>query len=290
MQLEDVLGEWRNWPLRTSPVVVKEFSAGLNHRTYLLKAQLSDGGQQLCVLKIFTANGLHEVAAQRLAAESGVAPNIIFVEQNERYVLMEALSVECLADHSVAESLPSSSIDALANALRALHQIDCQPQSQQDFNILAFCELYLRTAGEKAQRAHWQLKPLIEEFVSDATPPCFCHNDLVRENCFIGGDQAWFIDWEYADRHNPWFDLAAIVSYSSLSEQQSKAFITAYNPAFAERLDESILSVAQVALLWGDILWHLAKFGEAYWPMLEHKWQMVKCLAAEQGVTDALIA
>lgn len=282
MRLESVLDEWSEWPLQERPVLLKEFSQGLNHRTYLLKAD-----QQHWVLKIFSADGQQEVTAQTQAAQMGIAPNIVHVAASYRYVLMQWLPADCLADFPPSTKLTPETLTALATALHRLHQSKQRASTETTetpFNILSFCEEYLTTAGEKAQRYHPSIRPLLESFLQDTTPHCFCHNDLVRENCFIAKDKAWFIDWEYADWHNPWFDLAAIVSYSELSEQQARAFIKAYHPEFFARFDESILPIAQVALLWGDILWHLAKFGEGYWHKLERKWQQLTSLASALGV------
>jgi thiamine kinase-like enzyme len=121
-------------------------------------------------------------------------------------------------------------------------------------------------------------------FEHDNTAWCVCHNDLVAANCFVIEQQAQFIDWEYARRHNPWFDLAAIVVYLRLDDRQANWFLQHYRGDWSACKDEPIYHAAQCALLWGDILWHLARFGESFWPELRQKLQCITASAAALGI------
>jgi thiamine kinase-like enzyme len=109
----------------------------------------------------------------------------------------------------------------------------------------------------------------------------------VKANCFINGETAQFIDWEYADLHNPWFDLAAIIYYFALNDDQSRTLIAAYNNDWEIKVSEPIFYAAQIALLWCDMLWHLDKFGRDYWSKLGKKRSRIYRLALHLDVNFA---
>ena len=121
-------------------------------------------------------------------------------------------------------------------------------------------------------------------FLNDETQWCLCHNDLVQDNCFIVKQRSLFIDWEYSQRNNPWFDLAAIIYYFQLDIRQSMFFLNAYRPTWESKVTKSIYYTSQCALLWADILWHLARSNGEAWPHLENKMDDLKSLAKRLNI------
>ena len=271
--LEEVLQHWPDWGLSEKPQVQTSFTAGLNHATTSILS-----ADETLVVKLFTTPNTVAVQAQQWAAEHDLAPRIRYCDPDYRYCLMDAMNSTTLSPKQIEHS----ELISLAQALSRLHDADV-PESE-DFDLLSFCNEYLTSAGDRAANIHQSLLPALQLFVDDTTPWCFCHNDLVAANCFVVDDQAQFIDWEYAMRHNPWFDLAAIIFYLRLSDEQALLFLKHYRDDWAARLNSDIFHTAHCALLWGDMLWHLAKFGESYWPELEMKMQQVSASASALGI------
>ncbi|MEM8501083.1 MAG: aminoglycoside phosphotransferase family protein [Pseudomonadota bacterium] len=273
-ELESALREWQKWPIVSEPGVIKQFDAGLNHKTALLKT-----ANRFLVLKSFAAVADKALAAQRWAAEIGISPSIIFESVEANYCLMEYVGVRSLAECTINDR----DLQALALSLQAMHCTPADSIAKQtgEFDIFYWCNQYLPAAGSRAMLIHQALRAILNAYAADSTARCFCHNDLVAENCFIKDGRALFIDWEFAQWHNPWFDLASIVYYLHLDAEQSSLFLRAYQPGWEEKMLNTVFFSSQIALLWGDMLWHLAKYSESFWSELAAKMSDLRYLARQ---------
>ncbi|GHA18258.1 hypothetical protein GCM10008090_29800 [Arenicella chitinivorans] len=251
MQPSNLLANWRRWGLTAQPKIVEQFTAGQNHQTVLLQS-----ADEFWVLKQFSHSFDLAISAQRWAAAQGLAPKIHFADDD-------------VALMAYQESVPFAGhhIKLLAQALHKLHSAP-EPTTFARFDLIEFCQQYLANLegalAEQATSIHRGLANALHSFAQDATPWCVCHNDLVISNCLFEAKRVWFIDWEYTMLHNPWFDLAAIVLYFELDSQQSQHFLAHYAPGWEAKQQTPIFLAAQIALLWGDLLWHLSKYGTPY--------------------------
>lgn len=254
--LAKALENWQSWGL-AEPHLIKQFNNGLNHHAGLIQSD-----NKLYVLKVFEHSAQQAIQAQQWAAQLDIAPAIHFFDDST--LIMDYV-----------ESTDTNNDDkhlTLANTLSRLHSASVQ--QTEPFDLLNFCQLYLASADNELQKKHDRLLPILNTFINDATPWCFCHNDLVVDNCLFYSrsyQTATLIDWEYAQYHNPWFDLAAIVYYFKLSEQQAADFLEHYQAGWSTHQNKPIFYASQISLLWGDVLWHAAKFGSAYKPQLQKK-------------------
>ncbi len=274
LSLESALLEWKSWridqkPINSKPSVIKQFTDGLNHDVALIRCD----GEEL-VLKVFESPNPTAIKAQVWAAHLNCAPRMLFCADDFSYCVMAKASGESI----MPDTIERSQLSSIAKSLFSIHNAP-RPEFTQDddvFNIIEFCDEYLLSANNlssdnKATELHKQVKPFLQTFISDPTHQCFCHNDLVVANCFFDQGHATFIDWEYAQVHNPWFDLAAIIYYNQLDQKQAMFFLDQYQTNWSDKVGTLIFYTSQLALLWGDMLWHLAKFGEDYWQNLEQK-------------------
>lgn len=257
--LNTALEKWQSWGLIKQPQLTKTFTNGKSHHTGLVEID-----HQKWVLKVFNHSFEQAINAQQFAAELGIAPELVF--HDDHVALMEYI-----------EGGPPSATK-IAQALHKLHHKTNQAQSS--LNLLEACDTYLHRAPEEILIQHQKLLPILNEFVLDKTPHCFCHNDLVVENCLSQQNTAIIIDWEYAAQHNPWFDLAAVVLYQHLSLAQAKDFLQHYNN-WQHKTDERIYLVSQVALLWGDLLWHIANFGKEYAETHQRRFHQLESLVQQ---------
>ena len=284
--LESIIGDWPKWPIDSAPELENIYTAGLNHSAGLLKTT-----HEQWVLKVFSTDGELSIKAQQWAARCGVAPDVIYHPSDFRYCLMEFAGNETLADVlNTRVNISDAQLNSLGIGLSAFHAQDVNELGFQAsrFDIHYWCNLYSQNAGDKAQALHTQMLNVLDHFAADVTPWCFCHNDLVAANCFAFEKNAAFIDWEYAQLHNPWFDLAGLIYYLKLSTEQAKQLLNAYQALLGSRYSETIFFSSQCALLWGDMLWHLSRFGEDYWPQLEPKHKDLLSLTQQFGITLTL--
>jgi len=272
--LDKHLGEWRNWGLSQKPRLRKTFTDGQNHFTGLIQS-----GEHDYILKVFNHSFDQAVTAQRWASSIGIAPAVSFAKDN-----LAVFEYEADVLHQ-RDDVQQVNIEKIAAALTTLHQ---QPHKNVEclgyFDLLKFCDEYLATTDIQTHNWHQALMPALEIFINDPTPWCFCHNDLVKENCVIQAERALFIDWEFAQRHNPWFDLAAIVVYFRLSDAQSTALLKCYYQNWQDKIQQPIFYAAQIAVLWGDLLWNLSRSGMDYRHHNEYRFKELITLALKLNI------
>lgn len=291
--IHTLLAQWQQWPLDKEPTLKRVFTAGLNHTTALIGSTRGD----LVIKRFDNAGNRNEVQAQRWAAQRNLAPAILFHSEEYAYCVMECAGSDSLSlcvegTASSKNGVQDTQLKRLATALNTLHSVDTKQDMAAaelaatvgNFNILEWCEVYLPDAGKDALLLHQKLQPILESYKDNGTAQCICHNDLVAANCFASNDRAMFIDWEFAQIHNPWFDLAALIYYLNLEPQQSERLLHYYNPQWQKPVQSEIYYSSQIALLWGDMLWHLARFGETYWRTLKRKHNDLHTLCAQLGV------
>lgn len=274
--IDQALAEWQNWGFPNAdqpPTVLKQFETGENHHNYLISL-----GSQKLVIKIFNHFSEAAVPVQQWASKLALAPIVYFYDN--RYMVMEWFQSQF-----DPTNLTTGDLIRLANSLRALHSADYQPVAFVDkFDIIKFSNQYLNNAGDQAMQIHRKLEPALDNFLQDPTPWCMCHNDLNPANCFVDKQYARFIDWEYAQLHNPWFDLAAVIGYFKLSSLQAAVFLKHYDDDWQHHLESDIFYSSQIALIWCDMLWYLDKYGEDYWPELKTKKEHVFSCARYLGI------
>jgi thiamine kinase-like enzyme len=292
MLLEETLNAWPVWPVTERPRVIKTFADGLNHQAFLLAAD-----SRSLVLKLFREPNITAIAAQQWAAKLKLAPKILYTSNKDDYVLMEYIAHPTIS----APNLNSGDLSDIAGGLWALHSANYEEIAKTigKFDLLKFCHRYLAQLDDNIRRpaahdkfsyinvlsTHQALEPALNFLINEDSTLSLCHNDLVADNCFITETGVSFIDWEYAQIHNPWFDLAAIIAYLQLSDSDAALFLEAYQVGFGVKTNTAIFYTSQIALLWVDILWHLANIDIGFTPQLNKKIATLGKLAANVHIT-----
>lgn len=241
-------------PISIQPELIKTFDVGLNHQTHLISS-----GKQQTVLKLFTQPNSSAIFAQKLAANHQLAPMMLYVNQVDDVVLMDYIDTK-----TVSQPIHIEDLTSLASALNQLHSLptNLYKSDFSNFDLLKYYDAYLANIDNDyaaIRSTHQELTPIIKIFLEDKTEWCLCHNDLVRENCFITESGAKFIDWEYAQINHPWFDLATLIYSLKLDLQQVTRFIQAYNRQWLASINTPVYYSAMISMLWCDILWYLAR-------------------------------
>jgi len=200
---------------------------GLTNETWLLQK-----GDRKAVLKIDEQlrhvpynSRLDEAAVQSVAAEAGLASNVLFVD--DRILLTEYVEGSPWNPDDLNRD---ERIDQLATALRRLHTL---PSTGRTFDALAAAIQYEMTVEYPDK----QPVSICMDVIKNTQQPnvlCFSHNDLVAGN-IISTPALKFIDWEFACDNNPMFDLATVVEHHELSEGQAQSLLEKYFGGSAER-------------------------------------------------------
>jgi len=252
--LEATLNNWQVMSLAEKPTVIEKFTAGLNHQTYLISS-----ANKKYVLKLFSQRASRAILAQKITSKKNLSPEILYTNKNEDVMLMDYISTE--------SSYDNTNITSLAQTIKEVHALSYRNIDTDfgKFDLLAFITQYRNEIGQTdipVNNLHHQLLPIVDLYLNDPTPWCFCHNDLVVENCLLSQNEnpnTIIIDWEYAQINNPWFDIASVVHHFKLNEQQSAHLIQNYQPELAKQINSAIYFSAQCVVLWLDLLWYMAK-------------------------------
>ncbi len=245
---------WQEMPVDEQPKLLKTFTDGLNHQTHLIESK-----NKRFVLKLFSSPSPNAITAHNFASQYNLAPEILYVNEQQSVALLEYIETD-----SAIQPVDSQELISLGTALKKLHALPNKSVETQigKFDLLSFYQKYLANIGPDnalIQSKDKEIKPIVDLFLSDTTDWCICHNDLVKENCFITGVGTQFIDWEYAQINNPWFDLVTVIYSLKLDNQQVKTLIEAYDADLLPWLDNAFFYSALVSMLWCDILWNIAR-------------------------------
>ncbi|MCF2908403.1 phosphotransferase [Pseudoalteromonas sp. DL2-H2.2] len=212
---------------------------GLSNKNYYLEQ-----AQQGYLLKHYSSTlPVQALQAQSQLAKLGVAQPVVGFDTKTRLALFEFVTE---SDEAIALG------DQLLAQLHTLHGFD-QPQIGQLDLSGALLE-----AGRVLDCAP-QLTLLAQQLAQFEADICFCHNDLVKDNMLVTLQGPVFIDFEYAQYNDRYFDLAALCVSFSLSASEAEHMLKRYYrqaklpcPAFA--LNK--LSCYVQVYLWLCIAWY----------------------------------
>lgn len=156
----------------------------------------------------------------RLAAESGVAPAILHVDDTARAIVSERIAAPiamALGDPTQRDAAISSVI----GQLRALHRLD--PTQLEERDPLAYVRRQYTAQRLRPGFPVWarqldETLDAIESLLVRDPRRVVSHNDMNPRNIMWDGKRAWLIDWEVAGLTHPFFDLAVLAMFIQLPE------------------------------------------------------------------------
>ncbi len=233
-----------NWAGRATSIVT--LPGGITNRNYLVT--LEDGlrfvvrlnGKNTELLGIDRAN---ELAANRAAAELGLAPPVLHFFEPEQYLVTKFLNAEPVVDLEVDDVLEQVGA-LLASAHRA-------PKLKTSFACFTIGSRYARLAIQRDvtlpsqfEHANEIVTQIEKAFSVSPDPMVPAHNDLLNANFLRGSDRRiWLIDWEYAGMNNRWFDLGNLVVNNNISLNGQQRLVHAYTGSITN------VDLARVALM-----------------------------------------
>jgi thiamine kinase-like enzyme len=231
---------------------------GLTNRVY----ELGD-----CVMRIAGAgtaeyiNRDHEAMAARVAAESGVSPEVLFVDAATG--VMVTRLVRAAVTMSPEKFLTRENAPARAAvALRQLHNSGGMFPFR--FELFAMIDEYLAILATKDVALPHGYHDVVAEAQNIrkilaghpvALAPCHC--DPLCENFLDTGKRMWIVDWEYSGMNDPMWDLGDLSVEAGFNAAQDAELLQAYFAGTASPQDHGrmVIYKAMCDLLW--TLWGL---------------------------------
>ena len=160
------------------------------------------------------ADHVREAQLHAAAATAGLAPALVYVDADHRFLVMEYVSGALwIPDHFAQPER----LAHLGTTLRALHAVKSPQVAPYDL-WLKLRHLYHRLSeGIPAERGWFEqlmdrAMLALETSGTRQRPAVLIHNDLFHAN-IIGEERIYLLDWEYAAVADPLFDLACLFAH-----------------------------------------------------------------------------
>ncbi len=199
----------------------------------------------------------NELLSHQLAAAAGLAPRLVDAAEDGAWLLMEFVPAETWTEPRL---FAAAGIDALGAQLQRLQALRL-PEELPPIDALAIARGYLRMiAARDAALAGGLVQELrgveadsreLESMVDRAT---LNHGDLQAANML--GPEPVLVDWEYAQRCHPTYDVACLLAYYPTLQAQQARLLAACGLDSAG--DRRILALQQRLFSRLNRLWQLA--------------------------------
>jgi aminoglycoside phosphotransferase (APT) family kinase protein len=192
----------------------------------------------------------NEARCARSAARAGIAPEVVYAREGvlvTRFVEGKTLRM--------GERPGPDTLAALGRLLARVHRLPVPP-GLGEAGLVAACRAYLELPA--IRRLERQDRERIERIVEKApalASNCLVHGDAFPENFIAGPRRMWLVDWEYAGRGHPAFDLAYAAMNLDLSEDGVRTLVAAHGGSVEPGLVRELAPVAAAR----DLLWCLSE-------------------------------
>ena len=226
--------------LRGPSTAITKVSAGLSGAgVYRV-----DAGGQSFVLKI--SDDRQPLAAWRStllirqrAAEAGLAPRIVHVDESRRAVLSVFVVDKSFPAFYRNPATHEAAIAELGRTLRRVHDLPLPPGTEQKDPRAFLGAVWSGLAGAFAvpgfvgEAVEHQLA---EEPPASDRPTVLSHNDVNPSNLVYDGEKILLHDWETAGPNDPFYDLAAVSLFLRMDERTCSKLLEAHDGEPVSRL------------------------------------------------------
>lgn len=255
-----------------------EFSGGMTNKNY--KITLMDGNELLIRVPGAGTNSLvnrhnEMINSKSIAALEIDVPTFYFNAQDGVKIAKYVKNAQTLSKQTAGIT---NNMENIATILKKLHTSDIKMNNAFSFiSIMQDYESVIITKTNKyyidKKYPNFSKKKEKIELLNDKIQQlksfslCPCHNDLVPENFIKSSEGKLFlIDWEYSGYNNPFWDLAAYILESELTNIEEQKFLEFYfqRPLLEEEYFQLNFYKAVQDVLWS--LWTIVKelHGESF--------------------------
>ena len=199
-----------------------------------------------------------ECRTQQIAAQEGIAPEVIYFDESEGYLVTRFISGRHIPPKELRQP---ENLQRLAKILRRLHAM---PEIPGEFNSFQVVRVYAEVARlynvALPTNFDWLIGKINNAESALKSQPRIiqpCHNDLLNGN-FLLGDWLYILDWEYAGMGDVFFDLANFCNNHELSEAEAHWFLNFY---FGEDIPQNVAHL--------NIMRIMSDFREAMWGQVQ---------------------
>jgi aminoglycoside phosphotransferase (APT) family kinase protein len=204
-----------------------------------------------------------KVHIQQLAANAGLAPRVVHVDEARRAVVSAFVVDQSFPAFYADPRTREAALAQLGRTVRRVHELplppDADPRDPREFLAAIWSGLGANFAlpsfaGDAVRRT------LTEEAPAHERAQVLSHNDVNPTNLVYDGEKLLLLDWETAGPNDPFYDLAAISVFLRMDEATCQRLLAAYDGAPVSKLPARfVYSRRLVAVLCGATCLHLAR-------------------------------
>lgn len=252
--------------LRGPATTITRVSAGLSGAGVY---RVESGGRAY-VLKVSDASEPPEawhrtLHIRQLAAQAGVAPRVVHVDEVRRAVVSAFVEDRAFAAFYRNPHTGDAALSLLGWTLRRVHDLPLPAHARAGDP-----RHHLRQVWSGAL-AGFRVPPFVEEVIrgllscdppAPERAPVLCHNDLNPSNLVFDGENLLLLDWETAAPNDPLYDLATVAMFFRMDEAECLRLLAEYDGVAVSRLPERFhYNRRLVAALCGAMFLSLAQQG-----------------------------
>jgi thiamine kinase-like enzyme len=169
----------------------------------------------------------------RLAADAGLAPAIVHVDEERRAILTAFIVDRSFAALYFDAQTRPAALGLLGRTLRRVHDLPA-PQTcwKSPEEFLGELRSRLEAAGWLPAFVHEALGRVRDE----PAPVCeralvLSHNDVNPTNLAFDGERLFLLDWDASGLNDPFYDLAAISVFLRMDADACRALLAAHDDA-----------------------------------------------------------
>ena len=203
-------------------------------------------------------------AMLRTAAEAGVAPAVVYVDEERRAVVTELVVDRSFIARLMQPSTRKAAIDELGALLRRVHALPLPENAVAGREPRAFLDEIW--TGLRGFRLPAWIDDVVRRVLDEPPPPAerapvLSHNDPNPSNLVYDGTRMLLLDWDTAGANDPFHDLAAVAVFLRLDDATCAQLIAAHDEApVVTSLPASFVYLRRaIAALCGAMFLHLAR-------------------------------
>jgi aminoglycoside phosphotransferase (APT) family kinase protein len=195
-----------------------------------------DAAGEIYVLKVAAdeqprAQWSQTIAIQRAAADAGVAPRVIHVDETRRAVVSEFVADRSFMMWFGNPQTRAAALAELGRTLRRIHDVPIPRGATAQDPLALLGTIAIRL--EKMSAPRFALDA-IHHMLEEAPPPSdrapvLSHNDVNPTNLVYDGERIVMLDWDVAAPNDPLYDLAAIAMFLRMDDATARALLGAHD-------------------------------------------------------------
>ena len=205
-------------------------------------------------------NREYECRTQQIAAEAGIAPEVVYFLVPEGYLVTRFIQGRAIPPEELRQP---ENLQRLAKILRRIHSMPEIPGVFNSFQIVRdYADIARKYNVQFPGNFDWLLQQMnASESALNSQPLILqpCHNDLLNAN-FLLTEWLYILDWEYAGMGDIFFDLANFSNNQELSEEEDDWLLGFYFEKVTPR-HVAHMKVMKIMSDFREAMWGLVQIG-----------------------------